>query len=215
MLLRAMTTAGIFRLRFLPVIGLLALALLAPGCGDDNSNTTASQATVPTQTTPTTETTPTTPTTPKPKVKAPKATKVEPTAGEADPNKKPKVPEGEGKAPTKLVVQDLIVGTGKKARSGDAINVQYVGVLFKNGKEFDTSWKRNRPGRAFGFALGGGQVIPGWDQGLAGMKVGGRRKLIIPASLAYGDRGFPPEIPPNAALIFDVDLEKVSHYSPN
>jgi peptidylprolyl isomerase len=85
--------------------------------------------------------------------------------------------------------------------------MQYVGVLFKDGKEFDSSWANGK--KPFQFGLGGGQVIPGWDQGLAGMKVGGRRKLIIPADLAYGAQGSPPKIGPNQALIFDIDLEKI------
>ena len=104
-------------------------------------------------------------------------------------------------------MQDLIVGKGKRAKSGDTVSVQYVGVLFENGKEFDASWKGGK-GQTFQFPLGGGQVIPGWDQGVVGMKEGGRRKLIIPPDLAYGAQGFPPDIPPNAALIFDVDLVK-------
>ena len=88
-----------------------------------------------------------------------------------------------GAAPTKLVTKEIIVGTGPEAKAGDSVTVNYVGVLYKGGKEFDSSWKRNEP---FTFTLGKGQVIPGWDQGVAGMKVGGRRELIIPAELAYG-----------------------------
>jgi len=118
-----------------------------------------------------------------------------------------KVPKGKGDTPSGLEVQDLIVGKGKKAKSGDTVSVKYVGVVFDNGKEFDASWKGGK-GQTFQFPLGGGQVIPGWDQGLVGMKEGGRRKLIIPPELAYGAQGFPPDIPPNAALIFDVDLVK-------
>jgi len=189
------------RLRLLIVPALAACALVVAGCGgDDNSNATDT-ATIRTET----QTTPTQ-TTP-PEQTAPKAKKVKPSAGEAKANSKPKVPKGAGKPPSKLVVQDLIVGKGKKAKAGDVVAVQYVGVLFKNGKEFDASW--SRPGEAFQFPLGGGQVIPGWDQGVVGMKVGGRRKLIIPPGLGYGAQGFPPDIPPNAALIFDIDLEKV------
>ncbi|CAB4345885.1 unannotated protein [freshwater metagenome] len=86
------------------------------------------------------------------------------------------------------------------------MTVQYVGVLFANGKEFDSSWKA---GKAFTFDLGSGGVIAGWDQGVEGMKVGGRRRLIIPADLAYGEAGSPPAIPANAALVFDVDLVSV------
>jgi peptidylprolyl isomerase len=189
------------RLRLLIVPALAGFALVVAGCGgDDNSNSNATDtATIQTQTTPT-QTTP-------PEQTAPKAKKVKPTAGEADAKSKPKVPKGSGSPPSKLVVQDLIVGKGKKAKAGDVVAVQYVGVLFKNGKEFDASW--SRPGEAFQFPLGGGQVIPGWDQGVVGMKVGGRRKLIIPPDLGYGAQGFPPDIPPNAALIFDIDLQKV------
>ena len=105
-------------------------------------------------------------------------------------------------------MQDLIVGKGKRAQTGDMVSVQYVGVLFSNGKQFDASWNGSKPGQGFQFPLGAGQVIPGWDQGVVGMREGGRRKLIIPADLAYGAQGFPPDIPPDAALIFDIDLEK-------
>jgi peptidylprolyl isomerase len=185
----------------LPV--LVAIALAASGCGDDGSSGNTDQATAPTQT----ETTPAE-TTPQPETAAtPKAKKVKPTAGEADPDRKPKVPEGSGDPPTELVVQDLIVGKGKRAKAGDMVTVQYVGVLFSNGKQFDASWQGERPGSGFDFPLGAGQVIPGWDQGVVGMRKGGRRKLIIPPELAYGAQGFPPDIPANAALIFDIDLE--------
>jgi peptidylprolyl isomerase len=115
----------------------------------------------------------------------------------------PKVTPPSGAAPSKLVVKDLVTGTGAEAKSGDSVSVNYVGVLYKGGKIFDASWKRKEP---FTFTLGKGQVIPGWDQGVAGMKVGGRRELIIPASLAYGAKGSPPAIPPNAPLVFVVDL---------
>jgi len=115
-------------------------------------------------------------------------------------SEEPKVTAPSGAA---LVVKDLITGTGTEAKAGQSVTVNYVGVLFKGGKEFDASWKRKEP---FTFALGKGQVIPGWDQGVAGMKVGGRRELVIPAALAYGARGSPPTIPPNAPLVFVIDL---------
>ena len=115
----------------------------------------------------------------------------------------PKVTPPGGAAPTKLVVKDLIKGTGPEAKAGQSVTVNYVGVLFNGGKEFDASWKRSEP---FTFTLGQGQVIPGWDKGVAGMKVGGRRELIIPAELAYGPQGSPPVIGPNETLIFVVDL---------
>jgi peptidylprolyl isomerase len=178
----------------------VAVAALAAGCGDDNGGSASTDtATIDTQTTQT-QTTPAEPA-------APKAKKVQPAAGEGDLDRKPKVPKGKGKPPSQLVVQDLIVGKGKKATSGDVVSVRYVGVLFDNGKQFDASWKGGK-GQTFQFPLGGGQVIPGWDQGVAGMKEGGRRKLIIPPDLAYGAQGFPPKIPADATLIFDIDLVK-------
>jgi peptidylprolyl isomerase len=174
-------------------IALSALALVA-GCGDDDSSKdSVTIQTQPTQTTP--------------PPAAPKAESVKPAAGEANIDKKPKVPKGQGDPPSKLVAQDLIVGKGKAAKAGDTVTVRYVGVLFDDGKEFDASW--NRPGKAFDVPLGQGAVIPGWDQGIVGMKQGGRRKLIIPPDLAYGAQGYPPDIPPDATLIFDIDLKKV------
>lgn len=191
------------RLRWLTALVLAAAALAGLACGDDDSGgggqTTATQA----------ETTTQPPASPAPEEEAPAAKKVKPSAAEADLQSKPKPPKGKGDPPSQLLVQDLIVGKGKKAATGDLVTVQYVGVLFENGKEFDASWQGNRPGRPFEFALGGGMVIPGWDQGVVGMRVGGRRKLIIPPDLAYGAQGYPPSIPPDAALIFDIDLKKV------
>jgi peptidylprolyl isomerase len=109
--------------------------------------------------------------------------------------------------PTKLVTKDLITGTGKTVASGQTITVNYVGVLYKTGKEFDSSWKTGQP---FTTTLSASSVIPGWVQGIVGMKVGGRRELIIPPSLGYGAAGSPPTIPPNSTLIFIVDLLSVS-----
>ena len=186
---------------------LVSLALLAAACGGGNGKSSAAvQGATQTQTQATQPSPTTTPSAPK----ATKARRVTPTAGEASINTKPKVPKGKGNPATKLVAEDLIAGKGKKAAPGMTVAVRYVGVLFKNGKEFDASWKGGRPGRLFEFILGGGQVIQGWDQGVVGMRVGGRRKLIIPSALGYGARGYPPAIPPDAALIFDIDLNKVS-----
>ena len=187
-------------------LGLLAVAglvVVAAGCGGGKDKSNAA-----TETQVQTETQPTAPST-APAQGKPRARKVKPSAGEADLGKKPKVPKGSGNAPSTLVVQDLIVGKGKQAKAGETVAVQYAGVLFDNGKEFDASWNGSRPGKPFEFPLGGGQVIPGWDRGVVGMKVGGRRKLIIPSDLAYGAQGYPPDIPPNAALIFDIDLKKI------
>jgi peptidylprolyl isomerase len=116
---------------------------------------------------------------------------------------KPEVKVPEGAPPKRLVVKELEEGTGAEAKAGDEVAVQYVGVDYKSGKEFDSSWSRHEP---FAFQLGVGQVIPGWDQGIEGMKVGGRRELIIPPQLAYGEAGSPPAIGPNETLVFVVDL---------
>ena len=116
---------------------------------------------------------------------------------------KPKVTVPKGAPPKKLVIKEIEKGSGATAKSGDEVTVQYVGVDYKNGKEFDSSLSRNEP---FSFNLGAGEVIPGWDQGIAGMKVGGRRELIIPPNLAYGSAGAPPSIGPNETLIFVIDL---------
>src|SRR3954454_11231896 len=101
-----------------------------------------------------------------------------------------------------LEIQDIKVGTGAEAKSGARVTVHYVGTL-TDGKKFDSSRDRNQ---GFTFKLGAGQVIKGWDQGVAGMKVGQLRKLTIPPHLAYGDRGFPPVIPPQSTLVFEVEL---------
>jgi len=117
---------------------------------------------------------------------------------------KPHVAKPAGAAPKTLVVKDLIPGTGRAASPGQSLSVEYVGVLFKTGKQFDASWDRAK--MPFTFTLGQGMVIPGWDKGLAGMKIGGRRELVIPAALAYGPQGQPPTIPPNSPLVFVIDL---------
>jgi peptidylprolyl isomerase len=119
---------------------------------------------------------------------------------------KPKVTVPKGAPPSKLVIKEIEEGAGAEAVSGDEVTVQYVGVDYKNGKEFDSSWSRDEP---FTFTLGEGQVIPGWDQGVEGMKVGGRRELIIPPELAYGEAGAPPSIGPNETLVFVIDLLEV------
>jgi FKBP-type peptidyl-prolyl cis-trans isomerase len=124
-----------------------------------------------------------------------------PTSGPL--SKEPTVTVPSGPAPTKLVTNDLIVGTGPEATSGETVTVNYVGALYKGGKVFDASWKRKEP---FTFTLGKGQVIAGWDKGVVGMKVGGRRELVIPSALAYGTNGSPPTIPANAPLVFVIDL---------
>jgi peptidylprolyl isomerase len=184
------------RCRVAPAAGALLAAVLIAGCGSGGSSTitvgnenTADNALI--KATESTSTSPTSTT----------ATVKTPTSGPL--SKEPKVTPPSGPAPTKLETKELIAGTGAEAKDGDTVTVNYVGVLYKGGKEFDASWKRKE---TFSFALGKGQVIKGWDQGIVGMKVGGRRELIIPSELAYGKTGSPPTIPANAPLVFVVDL---------
>jgi FKBP-type peptidyl-prolyl cis-trans isomerase len=125
------------------------------------------------------------------------------SAKPAEPEAKPAEPAPPSNE--KLGIKDLVVGKGAEAKAGDSVKVHYAGTL-TDGKEFDASKKRGQP---FEFELGAGRVIKGWDQGVAGMKVGGKRKLTIPPSLGYGARGSPPVIPPNSTLLFDVELLEV------
>jgi len=118
-------------------------------------------------------------------------------------SRKPDIDQVPGPPPADLVVTDLTVGDGPEATPGQTVTVHYVGVSHANGEEFDSSWNRNE---AFSFPLGGGRVIAGWDRGVAGMKVGGRRQLVIPPHLAYGERGAGSVIAPGATLVFVVDL---------
>ncbi len=110
--------------------------------------------------------------------------------------------------PTKLGIQDLKIGGGDEVKSGDKVSVHYTGWL-TDGTKFDSSLDRGQP---FSFTVGAGQVIAGWDQGLLGMKAGGKRKLTIPANLGYGGQGVPGTIPPNAILIFEIELLKISNF---
>jgi peptidylprolyl isomerase len=119
---------------------------------------------------------------------------------------RPEVEPPEGDIPFALGLDDLVVGDGAEATAGKKVTVHYVGVAFRTGEEFDASWNRGRP---FEFRLGKGQVIPGWDQGVAGMRVGGRRRLTIPSALAYGARGAGGVIAPHEPLVFVVDLLSV------
>jgi peptidylprolyl isomerase len=166
------------------VLLVAALALTAAACGSSAKKPAASS------------------TCPAPTALAP------PAGGHEDLTKKPVVNITEASPPTSLVVQDLVVGTGRAATCGDAVSVQYVGVAFSTKKQFDASW--DHPVQAFPFTLGTGSVIPGWDQGVVGMKVGGRRELTIPPALGYGAQGSSDgSIGPNETLVFVVDMVKI------
>ncbi|MEU7136249.1 FKBP-type peptidyl-prolyl cis-trans isomerase [Streptomyces sp. NPDC046261] len=116
---------------------------------------------------------------------------------------KPEIDFPEGPVPADLEITEIWEGDGPVAKAGDFVKVHYVGVSFSTGEEFDASWNRGGP---LEFKLGAGQVIEGWDRGIQGMKVGGRRKLVIPAHLGYGDRGAAGKIAPGETLIFVCDL---------
>lgn len=120
--------------------------------------------------------------------------------------RKPDVTIPDEQPPAELVIEDLEVGNGDEAVAGQDVSVHYVGVAWSSGAQFDASWDRAAP---FGFGLGGGQVIKGWDDGVQGMKVGGRRRLTIPPHLGYGSRGAGGAIGPNETLVFVVDLLSV------
>jgi peptidylprolyl isomerase len=172
------------RLRYSIVAALAALSMVGAGCSEEEAtNKTGGDSTADLSSAPPSDTT---------------------AAPETAPARsKPKIAKPTGAPPKKLVKEDLIVGKGSPAAAGDQLKVNYVGVSFKSGKEFDSSFKA---GQAFEFQLGGGEVIPGWDQGIEGMRVGGRRKLTIPPDLAYGPEGSPPAIGPNETLVFVIDL---------
>jgi peptidylprolyl isomerase len=177
-----------------------ALGVAVAGCGQAKvagivpapSGGAVSDTAAATTTTTSTTTTPTTPTT----------TVKTPTSGPL--SKEPPITAGKGSPPKKLVTKDLVKGTGATVQAGDTVTVNYVGALWTNGKVFDASWKRHQ---TFTTPLSG--VIPGWQKGMVGMKVGGRRELIIPPSLGYKNQA-QPGIPANSTLIFVVDLLKVS-----
>jgi peptidylprolyl isomerase len=173
--------------RLLRLVTLLALAatLLGAGCGGDDDSDSAG-------------------------AEEPSDTEAEARATLEDTSVKPVIDKPSGSPPRRLVKENIVKGNGRTAKAGDRITVQYVGVAFSTGEEFDASWNTGRP---FSFRLGAGQVIPGWDRGIVGMKVGGRRKLTIPPELAYGAEGAPPDIAPNETLVFVVDLVKINRRS--
>jgi peptidylprolyl isomerase len=166
--------------RLAPLLACLLLALLAAACGDEQEAT---------------------------------STPVPTTAGDlaadvsTDLTAKPAIAAPAGAAPAELEQEDIVKGTGRTAKPGDVVSVQYVGNSWSTGAQFDSSWDRGS--EPFRFPLGAGRVIPGWDRGVAGMQVGGRRLLVIPPDLAYGDQSPSPDIAANETLVFVVDLEKV------
>lgn len=190
--------------RRLSVAVLAALSLAVAGCGSelkdsgipDGSDTGQAAA----------ETTPAAPVADAAKTYA-AGESVEPVANAQDLAKKPGIPKPKGTPGKALVVKDLVVGKGPAVKSGDALTVRYVGVAYSTGKEFDASWKT--PENAFPFNLGAGAVIPGWDQGIVGMKAGGRRELVIPPDLGYGEQGSGADIKGGETLVFVVDLKKI------
>ena len=123
-----------------------------------------------------------------------------------DTHTKPAITVPDGPPPTELVIEDIVVGDGAEATAGQQVTVDYAGVDWSDGFEFDASWNRND---TFTFKLGAGQVIAGWDQGVQGMKVGGRRRITIPPGMAYGSRGAGGVIGPDETLIFVVDLRRL------
>src|SRR4051794_5479616 len=180
------------------LVPLAAVALIAAGCGDDNkpgSQNPGSNA-APTPASPPTE------------PAQPKATSGQAPAvnNATDLTKKPEITTPSGDPPTALIKKDLVTGKGPAIKPGQMATVQYVGNSWSTGKEFDASWNRGQP---FSFPLGQGQVIQGWDEGVKGMKVGGRRELVIPPEQGYGPSGSPPAIAPNETLVFVVDLKRI------
>jgi peptidylprolyl isomerase len=164
----------------IPILMLCAaLTLAIAGCGSDDSSTSSSTSA------------------------ATESTTAEGGAASVDLDRRPQIAVPNGQPPKQLEEKEIVEGDGPEAKPGDYVSVQYAGVGYESGEEFDASWNRGEP---FSFTLGASEVIKGWDQGIAGMKVGGRRELIIPPGLAYGPTGSPPVIGQNETLIFVVDL---------
>ena len=172
------------RARQLIACGLAALSLALAACSEEESEKAAEgSAAEPQQTE--------------------SATQEAPSETSGAQRQKPKIAKPTGPPPKKLVAKDLIKGKGATAKAGSQLTVNYVGVSHSDGKQFDSSFDRREP---IEFELGASRVIPGWDEGLEGMKVGGRRQLTIPPDKAYGAQGSPPTIGPNETLVFVIDL---------
>jgi peptidylprolyl isomerase len=183
-----------------PALGAACIALAACGSNKTADIPDGSETGTTATATATTETT-TAPTFAKPTAEV---TKIADAVGE-DTTKKPTITKPSGDPPKKLTVVDVVEGKGAAAKEGDTLTVDYAGNSWSTGKEFDASWNSGQP---FPVTLGQGQVIPGWEQGLQGMKQGGRRLLVIPPDLGYGSQGSGDKIKPNETLIFVVDLRK-------
>jgi peptidylprolyl isomerase len=168
----------------------LALGFGLAACGDDDDDETAAQPT------------PAATETPAPTFDAKALAADVPE----NVNRKPTVPTLEGEPPTELITEDIVKGKGPAAKPGDTLTMQYVGVSWSTNQQFDASWDRGEP---FQFQLGAGMVIPGWDEGMVGIRRGGRRLLVIPPDMGYGPQGSPPAIAPNETLVFVVDAEKI------
>lgn len=183
----------------LALILLACLAVVVAGCGssDDSSTSTTTNVEKASVGTSTVESTTTT------ESKSSKSSSAEKKQSSGDKKTKPTVTVPSGPPPAQLEIKEIEKGSGKVAKAGDEVLVQYVGVGYESEEEFDSSWSHGKP---FPLALGTGGVIPGWEQGIEGMKAGGRRELIIPPNLAYGPEGYPPSIGPNETLIFVIDL---------
>jgi peptidylprolyl isomerase len=177
----------------LPILlACLMLALSVAACGDDGEEEAAPpQAAAPQETVTAT----------------PEPGAIDAASISKDLSEKPAVAQPSGEPPAELQKQDVVKGKGKAAQAGDTVSVQYVGNSWSTGAQFDASWDRGA--EPFKFPLGAGQVIPGWDQGIAGMRPGGRRLLVIPPELAYGTQSPSPDIAPNETLIFIVDLKRI------
>lgn len=176
------------RLRTWTLVALASSGLVLAACGSSTSSSTT--------------TTTTTAATVKPGI----GTIADPSAA-GSVGTEPTITVPPGNPPNQLETKDLIVGTGPAIKAGDKATMQYVGVAYSSKKVFDSSWSRDQP---FQFTLGAGTVIPGWDQGIVGMQVGGRREIVIPPSLAYGSQSPGSGIAANDTLIFIVDLQKIN-----
>ena len=192
------------RIRAATTALLAAAALAAAACGDGNGvdpieQSVKEQEKLAAQAAATT----TTATTTTPAAAGPSIQKL---VISTDLKKKPEIARPSGEPPTELYQRDIVKGKGKAAKTGDSVSVQYVGVKFSDGAQFDASWDRDEP---FEFQLGQQAVIAGWDEGVVGMQAGGRRLLVIPPEQAYGAQG-QGDIGPNETLLFVVDLEKIS-----